>query len=376
MPWGIKDGDIVNSAYLKTLIESALGDGTPAQPASYTVFLDGSTIKARNGDDGTIDFSGTDASVVIQAVIDALTFGKVFLKAGTYDCPSNIIGKAKVYLDGEGDEATILNFTSATGDGFSMPTTNYGCGISNLKITNNRSSVVSGTSGLKLTATRYGYFHNLKVEGYWHYGIACVQGTIANVFLKTACSAYGETAAKITDGIYIADAASNANLFIFPVTRGSDVGINYYDGDANTFILPEVGYTGTRAGSYGIYVRSDVADAKFLFPWIEDVATGFQDEGTRTTIIDPKFAGNTLNYTESGNSDLRTWGHHFSNSGTSTGTGGEQTIPHGLVVTPNRVFLSNEDDGANPYQSSAADSTNIYVTAVNAKKYQWHVWKA
>lgn len=64
-------------------------------------------------------------------------------------------------------------------------------------------------------------------------------------------------------------------------------------------------------------------------------------------------------------------GYVTENSGTSTGTGAEQTIAHGLTGAPNRVFLSNEDDGANPYQGSAADATNIYITAMNQKKYHW-----
>jgi hypothetical protein len=60
------------------------------------------------------------------------------------------------------------------------------------------------------------------------------------------------------------------------------------------------------------------------------------------------------------------------NSGTSTGTGAQQTIAHGLVSTPNRVFLSESTTGgALAYQSAAADATNIYVTATSAKTYQW-----
>ncbi|MDD4986661.1 MAG: hypothetical protein PHQ43_12950, partial [Dehalococcoidales bacterium] len=66
-------------------------------------------------------------------------------------------------------------------------------------------------------------------------------------------------------------------------------------------------------------------------------------------------------------------GFVHSNSGTSTGTGSQQTIAHGLSATPTRVYFSNIEDGANPYQSAAADATNIYVTAVSGKDY---VWKA
>lgn len=64
------------------LIEDALGDGNPAQSAAYVVFLDGSTYKARNGTDGTIDYSGTNAATVINAAIDACPdYGTVYAKA-------------------------------------------------------------------------------------------------------------------------------------------------------------------------------------------------------------------------------------------------------------------------------------------------------
>ena len=53
-------------------IQHALGDGNPAQAASYVVFLDGATYKARNGKDGTIDFSGANKATVQQATVDAL----------------------------------------------------------------------------------------------------------------------------------------------------------------------------------------------------------------------------------------------------------------------------------------------------------------
>jgi len=64
------------------------------------------------------------------------------------------------------------------------------------------------------------------------------------------------------------------------------------------------------------------------------------------------------------------------NSGTSTGTGAQQTIAHGLNVTPNRVLLSESTTGgALAYQSAAADATNIYITAVLNKTYQWRAFQ-
>jgi len=66
------------------------------------------------------------------------------------------------------------------------------------------------------------------------------------------------------------------------------------------------------------------------------------------------------------------------NSGTETGTGAQQTIPHGCDFTPSvgEVILTNIDDGANPYLSAVPDATNIYVTAVSGKAYRWEVKKS
>ena len=62
-------------------------------------------------------------------------------------------------------------------------------------------------------------------------------------------------------------------------------------------------------------------------------------------------------------------------SGSSTGTGSEQTIAHGLGFTPTRqqVILIAGSATANPYHSSAPDATNIYVTAGNEQAWYWNV---
>ena len=45
-------------------------------PPAYTVFTDGSTIYAKNGATGAIDYSGTTASTIIQNAINSLTAGR------------------------------------------------------------------------------------------------------------------------------------------------------------------------------------------------------------------------------------------------------------------------------------------------------------
>ena len=64
-------------------------------------------------------------------------------------------------------------------------------------------------------------------------------------------------------------------------------------------------------------------------------------------------------------------GYKSRNTGASTGTGAQQTIAHGLGMTPTFILFGNIGNGANPYRSAASDATNIYITAVNALSYYW-----
>ena len=81
------------------------------ETASYIIFKVGNTIYAKNGTTGEIEFSGTDASQVIQSAIDALpkeTGGKIFIKAGTYVISSYLSAVNNLVLEGEGKYKTIL----------------------------------------------------------------------------------------------------------------------------------------------------------------------------------------------------------------------------------------------------------------------------
>lgn len=65
--------------------------------------------------------------------------------------------------------------------------------------------------------------------------------------------------------------------------------------------------------------------------------------------------------------------------GSSTGTGSQQTIAHGLGGTPSRVRVYPTGDPAGTtitWGSPSADGTNIYVTVTNAKAYKWkaEIW--
>ena len=62
-------------------------------------------------------------------------------------------------------------------------------------------------------------------------------------------------------------------------------------------------------------------------------------------------------------------------TGSSSGTGAQQTLAHGLTGTPAIVILTPTAALAAaadaPFRSAASDATNIYVTAGSGKAYAW-----
>ena len=127
----------------------------------------------------------------------------------------------------------------------------------------------------------------------------------------------------------------------------------------------------------GILTNSEVSNNKFLGSRLPARGIYLQTGSSTNRIFENTFSGlssgGIITGTLTGTKIQFNIGYATDNSGTSTGTGSQQVIAHGLAQIPNRVFLTNEDNGANPYQSAVADATNIYITAVNGKKYQWEV---
>lgn len=64
----------------------------------------------------------------------------------------------------------------------------------------------------------------------------------------------------------------------------------------------------------------------------------------------------------------------YSDSGSSTGTGAQQTIAHELGRTPKGVVLTPTAAAGDPYLSAASDATNIYPFVANGVTYNWAVF--
>jgi len=106
--------------------------GSFTETASYVIFKVGDTIYAKNGTTGEIEYSGTDASQVINNAISSASSsggGVIFLKAGIYTISSPIIMKENVRLCGETDskiaQPAVQIKASATFSGNAMVITEY-----------------------------------------------------------------------------------------------------------------------------------------------------------------------------------------------------------------------------------------------------------
>ena len=88
-------------------------DQAVAEP-SYIIFKVGDTILAKNGLTGQVEFSGTDASKVIQQAVDAVSNaggGRIFIKRGTYNIETSIKPKSNVVIEAEGSTGTVFNLS-------------------------------------------------------------------------------------------------------------------------------------------------------------------------------------------------------------------------------------------------------------------------
>ena len=127
----------------------------------------------------------TDDTAAIQAAIDAVTAaggGKVVIPEATYLCASTVTLKNNVQLIGEGPKATILQFTSTTGNGINLQDNTSKTVIKDLKIYANNGSTGSGVYNASTTdPARECYIDGFEIEGFLkgielYYGINCYFG--------------------------------------------------------------------------------------------------------------------------------------------------------------------------------------------------------
>ncbi len=167
----------------------------------YVVFLDGATVKARNGTSGAIDYASTDASYVINSAIAG--GNNIYIKQGTYTLNSDIVvynkKNAQIVSDGavfnctgrkiviRGDNYTLSQYNSLSGldviDGTVRIEDSFKTTITDMTLENSQTalelaSAVTWSEGTKIENTHF---------------IGCVEGIVFRAPTGNATGSYANT---------------------------------------------------------------------------------------------------------------------------------------------------------------------------------------
>lgn len=406
---------------------NAVVNAAKNQPYSYIIYQTSGTIYARNGTTGAVDYSGADAATVINSAITALGGhgGKILIKKGSYDIATTIHACGGLRIEGEGlnkyanQQGTCLQLTAdntAVID-VNVADNQYFFSIANIELYGNghttggqtAGDITSGTFGIKLTNS----FSDYLIENCFIHGFYCNiygdtngwYGRITNCWLEGSTfggffkhkqiiiantnssgnaygfNFYGTARDVIINGchiykntggsLYIEHRAAGTRRYIVEASQLTDdvAGIKIY---AYTGANVKISINNCEIGRVD-YTTQNYA----LESWTDGTGTiVWQVDNTKFFTVGTAYLNTLAGTGHSFKFGCTNTGYVTEASGTSTGTGSEQTIAHGCSFTPTtaQVFLSECSTGAAlAYQSDVPDATNIYVTATADKTYNWHV---
>ena len=134
---------------------------------SYIIFREAGKVLAKNGKTGQIEFSGTDATEVIQQAMNALPGGgKIVIKAGTYYI-NTISIKGGIVLEGEGYATQLILRPGQTIAIDFKDITMQTC-LRNMRITGQ--GVASEQIGIALRNVSFVYVENVSLD-FFQYAI-------------------------------------------------------------------------------------------------------------------------------------------------------------------------------------------------------------
>jgi len=207
------------------VITSKLADGSVTSPKmqygtlkaafSFLIWKDGSTYYARNGTTGEIQYSGTNATTVINNAISSIpTGGLVFLCDGTYniDGTINVVEKLNINIIGESWE-TKLNLTqNSNTDMMKIVNSNFTT-IKSLYFQGNRDSQTSGRGIVVHNSERVlierCQFYEIKQTDIYIYGETPMR-SLQPWIVRNRIEKIGNSSAD--HGIWIGDDASDAHV--------------------------------------------------------------------------------------------------------------------------------------------------------------------
>jgi hypothetical protein len=380
---------------------------------SYIIFKDNTgNIYAKNGRTGSIEFSGTDASTVIQAVFDAVNLlggGYVHVKSGTYYIRQaiNLPESGHLMLTGDGAEFTIFQVPVGYDNHIFRYTgtkteNSYFNHFSDFQMIGNRAAGAVNNTGFLLDSTNYGITDTIWRDVFFR-GFAqdCVYlnsyNSWANVFERCTFEhaarsllyhAGGSDLRVINNkflychGLYaIVDQADHYNNYICNWFYNNDKRAIHIGGGAyhNSFIGNIfAGDSAANAGVYDdIYVehgdRNIFLGNNFVggtYSGIRFYSASCQDNLVLGNLFYGSYGGKPIVDAGTRTTIKHNKGFVTENTGTATfsGTGAQTvfTIAHGLAAAPTAVSLEAKTADASGAKYWTADATNITVTFTTA----------
>ena len=371
------------------------------ETASYIVFKEGDMVFCKNGTNGLIEYSSSNATAVIQYAIDNLDTngGKIFIKAGGYEVTGlSLSGKDYIILEGEGYSTYIyLSPTGTVSTLLNIPDYSNFCKISNIRFSaNGRSQYIiysygkhtileisgcyfdniGGQIGLAICRGRDLYFHDNYIYAnnanknndaaaiYTDYAIIT-----NNIFYQTAGSGDLLTAAQVkhmivSDNVFHTTTTTNSGVFL-ETNLGNihDVNINHNTFDnCNCVIRGQTGqsYVGERISIVGnTFENGGNIDVRILSATSGDIGklnsitigNNRLDNGDiliqgikNITVHDNILENGNITITSPNENILfkNNIGFVTENSGSATITSGSTsvTVSHGLAGTPDVVTVT------------------------------------
>lgn len=334
--------------------------------ASYVIFRDGELVKAKNGLTGEIDFSGTDASKVIQSALDSLTPNRTWVEkvavVGSFTLSSKICVSGYTFLDLSQANLTLANNVNDN----MIEASGWYFTIAGGTLNGNGANQTRGSAiFVKGEAQRFFIGYGMRIFGAKEHGIHLEGepdryvgvGVLVDIIIESCDGSGILSAAWSADHIFsrlncggnggsgICLSSSGANLIVDSLFWNNFKGVDIYHSMENVVV--------------GNRIDFNICGICIAFGSSRNLVIGNELHGNEEHIRVESDAG-------SGNIIRENRGYVAENSGTAVFSGdGETTsfpIPHGLDGTPRSWSVEAASADAMGSRYVTANATHVIVT--------------
>jgi len=398
-------------------------------PPSYIIFKCNPYILAKNGLTGQIEFSGVNASNVIQSAIDALENkgGKIIIKSGYYPIKTPIQMRDAIVIQGEGRHhslGTVLEQASDLDPAMFMFDNVLECGLIAMHLRSFKGKFTKGKAldinvpygqyrgdlvytledlficdfpetGIDIRGdSRVVQMKNVVVGGCGGDGISIEGGDHDFVNVTASGNAYSGFAISCGNSLIIGKATGNMNGFdLYYGANGNLIIADAYE-NSKVGLLIEERPTGYPANRNFIYINAVTNERNIRITGGENnviigYAVRFKPEWNTYGVVIEGGTDNVLDVEAYWN-NLGDWiftaGTYFLKGVRGLKTSGVATLPagstsvtvaHGLVTTPKVVKVTPRDTAVGACAVTARDATNFTIEVSTAPTVDVEIdWEA